>query len=448
MALYLKNLKKIYLYENLEIKLGVSYLILNILFNLKLVKKKKLNKFTPLLNFIFLSKKEGLFFFNLKQFISFYTIFWFGLKYKSLFIRTKYLIKGYKGLKESLGSLYLLLLNSLIINNFVFSSLKLVKAKESGYINTLKKLKFYSVFLFKFVKFKRLSFIIQYFFKLSSIPASSLSFFNNNLSISWDPVLRFNISYFFFRDNFKQIFNFKKFLFSQKVLLKKINITFFINFFISTILFFSGNFSFGYKYRSGKDNLINFTLFFRKIYLKRFSCLKNLVWLHIRSKKKLDINFFLDFLNFFKYESLNTFYSLLGVIKDNFSLLKFFLMDFYSKGLSDKRSKIKFAPWFSELFDLSITHNYFPLTGKNSLFSIFFLTFSVVSFNYDFLKFLYLNFKDLDKRFNFNGLPGLNNLQLMLEKLNFRKNTNKLIWTKPLSTKLKKKYKKLRVWRL
>jgi hypothetical protein len=225
--------------------------------------------------------------FNLKKFIRLYIKFWYGLSYKSLILRIGSPIKKinrFKGTKKirSLSGVFFKILNSICSIGFFFNWLKFILKKESGQPVTLVGLKNYSIFLFKHFRFRELSSVLQSILtEISYSSINNLSFLEKKktfFSICWDPMLRLHLCTTFLKNNFKQSINLKIYILSNCLLQKKkINIDRFMVFFISTILFFSGIFSLGGKLRTGEDNLINFTLFFRKIYLKRFYCMKNLV---------------------------------------------------------------------------------------------------------------------------------------------------------------------------
>jgi ribosomal protein S4 len=359
---------------------------------------------------------------------------------------------------KSLSQVMKLLLNSFCSKKFKDFTIN----NEINKFYFLKVLKPYFRFLYKFKSYRELSFVCQEILKkINNISIFELSFLkkkNNCLLFSWDYSLRkiFLVEAF----NTTKKHRTKLSVYIHLNILNKKNkktTNFVCNYINNTIFFFFGEFSYGPPNRLGEDTFINFVLFYRKFYLVRYQCIKNLVWVHIQSKKKLLVNYFFDFLNFFKFKSITGFYSLIKLNFTNSIYLKEILNKYYKKGLFNKFSKIHFDSWFYDFIDTCLINNLIPFKINNSfksfLFSFLYMSFCYISQTYNFFKFLYLSFSILLSRFNFKGLPSLDGLRVMIKWLAYKysgilSSTDSIWLVKETNFLLKKKYKDLKVWKI
>jgi hypothetical protein len=170
-----------------------------------------------------------------------------------------------------------------LINSFYskkFKNFKVDKNVDKFYF--LKILKPYFRFLYKFKDYRELSFVCQELFKkINSISIFKLSFLkktNNSLLFSWDYSLRKTFLIEAFNAAKKHRTKLSVYINLNILNKKNKNITNFVcNYINNTIFFFYGEFSYGPPNRLGKDTFINFVLFYRRFYLVRYQCIKNLV---------------------------------------------------------------------------------------------------------------------------------------------------------------------------
>ena len=160
----------------------------------------------------------------------------------------------------------------------------------------LHNLKHYFRFLYKFAVYRELSYVCQSFFnKLFFINYKDMYFFNskNVLKVSWDlNLITYSKNSIYFSSLKQQKILFSYILLAKfKLIYYNVNISRFIGSLIRLVFLHNTVFLFRGKKVTGDVTMINFVLYLRRTYLTNFKCIKNLVWVSLRSNKNFKISY-------------------------------------------------------------------------------------------------------------------------------------------------------------
>lgn len=337
-----------------------------------------------------------------------------------------------------------------------------IKTKNRD-IYYLLNLRHFSKFLYKFARYRELSFVCQFVFnKLRSLNYKDSYYMgshNKYYNYAVDPIIRKFGASSFHEETRKPREVLCRYVFG--VLFKKKSTTKIIRSkmvrsLMNIIFFYNNIFSFGRRPAPGYVALINITLFLRRTYLERYKCIKNLIWITLSSNKRfhLDNNWYS--INFNKKNNINFF--AITYIRNKAYFLKFkdFLYKYYKKGFALKRCRIRLTQWCAQFFFFFRRHiiNPFPL-GKS--YFIKFINYLIYCFLlymtacYSYFKFFFVHFEVLKERFNFNGLPGVVQIRNLIYKLRPQKKVEAVKrgkWFNDTAFQLKKKYRQYKVWKL
>ena len=324
----------------------------------------------------------------------------------------------------------------------------------------LHNLKHYFRFLYKFAVYRELSYVCQSFFnKLFFINYKDMYFFNskNVLKVSWDlNLITYSKNSIYFSSLKQQKILFSYILLAKfKLIYYKVNISRFIGSLIRLVFLHNTVFLFRGKKVTGDVTMINFVLYLRRTYLTNFKCIKNLVWVSLRSNKNFKISYLWSYLSCFKRLNFNNLVLNFFNNLENFNSLKNFLLDYFKSGFYNRSCCVRFSEWFRQLNYLFINRQLTPCLVFNrfEIFLnsfIFFLLYYII-FALNFFNFLYKVFSVLKLRFNYYGLPGLFSIKIMIYKLRpLKKNVliRQGFWFRDTGTYLKNKYKNFKVWSL